>query len=111
MPPVYVFAIDVSAAAYASGMVSIVAQTIRACLDKLPGDERTLVGFLTFDRALHFYNLKPALAAPQVRHGSRDASNSSTPLHCTAWVCFVWHNTPQQMHTLPACAPPSHQPV
>jgi protein transport protein SEC24 len=67
MPPVYFFAIDVSAAAHACGMVSVVAQTIRACLDQLPGDERTQVGFLTYDSSLHFYNLKASLAAPQVR--------------------------------------------
>lgn len=66
MPPVYFFAIDVSASAYASGMVSVVCDTIKACLDRLPGDERTQVGFLTYDNALHFYNLKPTLAAPQV---------------------------------------------
>ena len=66
MPPVYFFVIDVSAAAYACGMVSVVASTIKACLDQLPGDERTLVGFITYDSSLHFYNLKANLAAPQV---------------------------------------------
>jgi hypothetical protein len=25
---------------------------------RLPGDERTMVGFITFDSALHFYSLK-----------------------------------------------------
>lgn len=66
MPPVYFFVIDVSAAAYACGMVSVVASTIKSCLDQLPGDERTMVGFITFDSSLHFYNLKANLAAPQV---------------------------------------------
>lgn len=66
MPPVYFCVIDVSAAAYACGMVAVVAQTIKSCLDQLPGDERTLVGFITFDSSLHFYNLKANLAAPQV---------------------------------------------
>lgn len=50
MPPVYFFCIDVSYAAVASGAVATTAAAIKACLDQLPGDERTLVGFLTFDR-------------------------------------------------------------
>jgi hypothetical protein len=67
---VYFFVIDVSAAAYACGMVSVVSSTIKACLDQLPGDERTMVGFITFDASLHFYNLKANLAAPQVGHAA-----------------------------------------
>lgn len=67
MPPVFFFAIDVSQAAYACGMVAAAAQTIKACLGELPGDERTMVGFLTYDSNLHFYNLKTSLAAPQVK--------------------------------------------
>ena len=44
MPPVYFFVIDVSAAAVASGSVEVVTQTIKACLDQLPGESRTQVG-------------------------------------------------------------------
>jgi protein transport protein SEC24 len=66
MPPVFFFAIDVSAPAVAAGLVGAAAQAIRACLDGLPGDDRTLVGFLTFDTSLHFYSLRPALSAPQM---------------------------------------------
>lgn len=50
MPPVYFFCIDVSYSAVASGMVATAAAAIRDCLDALPGDERTLIGFITFDR-------------------------------------------------------------
>ena len=66
MPPVYFFVIDVSAAACASGAVARTAQTIRGCLDSLPGDGRTRVGFLTFDSSLHFYSLRPGLTSPQL---------------------------------------------
>ncbi|GIL72053.1 hypothetical protein Vretimale_545 [Volvox reticuliferus] len=66
MPPVYFFIIDVSYSAVASGMVPVVAASIKSCLDNLPGDERTLVGFLTFDSSLHFYNLKASLSQPQM---------------------------------------------
>ncbi|KXZ41961.1 hypothetical protein GPECTOR_234g547 [Gonium pectorale] len=66
MPPVYFFLIDVSYSAVASGMLRTVAAAIKSCLDSLPGDERTLVGFLTFDSSLHFYNLKASLSQPQM---------------------------------------------
>ena len=50
MPPVYFFAIDVTHAAAASGALAATCRAIRASLDGLPGDERTRVGFLTYDR-------------------------------------------------------------
>lgn len=50
MPPVYFFLIDVSYTAVSTGMVATAAAAIKSCLDNLPGDERTLVGFLTFDK-------------------------------------------------------------
>lgn len=57
MPPVYFFAIDVSAEAVSSGVLATVCETIKAALDSLPGDERTLVGLVTYDAHVHFYNL------------------------------------------------------
>jgi len=42
-PPVYMFVIDVSQPAVASGMLHVAAETIKACLDDLPGEERTMV--------------------------------------------------------------------
>ena len=65
-PPVYLFVIDVSYAAVQSGMVAVSCQTIRSCLDRLPGGSRTRIGFITFDATVHFYNLKSSLNAPQV---------------------------------------------
>ncbi|CAB1113207.1 unnamed protein product [Ectocarpus sp. CCAP 1310/34] len=65
-PPVYMFVIDVSQPAVASGMVHVAAETIKACLDNLPGEERTMVGFCTFDSSVHFYNLKSNLSQPQM---------------------------------------------
>ncbi|KAE8010366.1 hypothetical protein FH972_006741 [Carpinus fangiana] len=66
MPPVYFFLIDVSISAVRSGMIEVVAQTIRSCLDELPGYPRTQIGFATFDSAIHFYNMKSSLAQPQM---------------------------------------------
>ncbi|POM66910.1 Protein transporter Sec24 [Phytophthora palmivora] len=65
-PPCFVFVIDVSATAVASGSVQIAVDTIREQLDNLPGAPRTRVGFLTYDSSIHFYNLKSTLKAPQM---------------------------------------------
>jgi protein transport protein SEC24 len=46
--------------------VQILCSAVKASLDRLPGDSRTRIGFLTFDSTLHFYNLKASLAAPQM---------------------------------------------
>ena len=64
--PVYVFAIDVSYTAVASGMLAACVDAIRAALDKLPGSPRTQVAFITYDSSVHFYNLTETLAAPQM---------------------------------------------
>ncbi|CAK7325614.1 unnamed protein product [Dovyalis caffra] len=87
MPPLYFFLIDVSVSAVRSGMWSytiasglvhalldmndkvlgkVVAQTIKSCLDELPGFPRTQVGFITFDSTIHFYNMKSSLTQPQM---------------------------------------------
>ncbi|CAL9200655.1 unnamed protein product [Musa hybrid cultivar] len=69
MPPLYFFLIDVSVPAVHSGLLEIVAKTIKSCLDSLPGFPRTQIGFITFDSTLHFHNLKASgssLAQPQM---------------------------------------------
>lgn len=66
MPPSYMFVIDVSVAAIACGMLTAVLDGIKSALDALMANERTMVGFLTFDTSLHFYNLKAGLAQPQM---------------------------------------------
>lgn len=66
MPPLYFFLIDVSISAIRSGMLEVVAQTIKSCLDELPGFPRTQIGFITFDSTIHFYNMKSSLTQPQM---------------------------------------------
>ncbi|AQK42665.1 Protein transport protein Sec24-like [Zea mays] len=66
MPPSYFFLIDVSVSAVRSGLLEIVAKTIKSCLDELPGFPRTQIGFLTFDSTLHFHNFKSSLSQPQM---------------------------------------------
>ncbi|XP_057954401.1 protein transport protein SEC24 A [Malania oleifera] len=66
MPPLYFFLIDVSISAVRSGMLEIAAQTIKSCLDDLPGFPRTQIGVITFDSTIHFYNMKSSLTQPQM---------------------------------------------
>ncbi|KAD3338275.1 hypothetical protein E3N88_33796 [Mikania micrantha] len=66
MPPSYFFMIDVSISAVKSGMLEVMAQTIKSCLDRLPGSPRTQIGFITFDSTIHFYNMKSSLTQPQM---------------------------------------------
>eukprot|EP01027_Heterolobosea_sp_BB2_P004714 GEZU01007253.1.p1 GENE.GEZU01007253.1~~GEZU01007253.1.p1 ORF type:complete len:1060 (-),score=283.26 GEZU01007253.1:92-3271(-) len=65
-PPAYLFVIDVSYNAVNTGMMKVVAETIRSTLDELPGDDRTQIGFITFDSTVHYYNLKSTLSQPQM---------------------------------------------
>lgn len=66
MPPAYMFVIDASVSAVACGMLAAVVEGIRRSLDRMAENERTMVGFLTFDSTLHFYNLKAGLTQPQM---------------------------------------------
>ncbi|KAM3362826.1 protein transport protein Sec24-like [Capsicum galapagoense] len=66
MPPLYFFLIDVSLTAVRSGMLEVLAQTIKNCLDNLPGFPRTQIGFITYDSTVHFYNMKSSLTQPQM---------------------------------------------
>ncbi|KAJ3293514.1 COPII coat Sec23p-Sfb3p heterodimer component [Borealophlyctis nickersoniae] len=67
-PASYVFAIDVSFAAVQSGMLAKCAQGIWECLYSgekgLPAG--TKVGFITFDRTIHFFNLTSSLEQAQM---------------------------------------------
>ena len=57
-PPVYLFVLDVSYSAVASGILATACASIKASLDFLPGGERTMVGFVSHDSAVHFYAIK-----------------------------------------------------
>ena len=47
-----------------SGILGVTCRLLLDHLHKLPGDGRTMVGFLTVDSSMHFYNLKVTL--PQI---------------------------------------------
>ncbi|XP_048826260.1 protein transport protein Sec24B isoform X5 [Brienomyrus brachyistius] len=65
-PAVYLFVLDVSHSAVETGYLTIFCQSLLDNLDKLPGDTRTRVGFVTFDSTIHFYNLQEGLSQPQM---------------------------------------------
>ncbi|XP_075889634.1 protein transport protein Sec24C isoform X4 [Nelusetta ayraudi] len=83
-PPAFIFLIDVSYNAVKSGMVSIVCQELKTLLDCLPrenpeSDSLVRVGFVTYNKVLHFYNVKSSLAQPQMLVVS-DVSDMFVPL-------------------------------
>ncbi|XP_069782753.1 protein transport protein Sec24B-like isoform X2 [Narcine bancroftii] len=65
-PAVYLFVFDVSHNAMESGYLNICCQSLLENVDKLPGDSRTKIGFITFDNTLHFFNLQEGLSQPQM---------------------------------------------
>uniref|UniRef100_A0A7I4YP46 Protein transport protein Sec24A n=1 Tax=Haemonchus contortus TaxID=6289 RepID=A0A7I4YP46_HAECO len=54
-PAVYVFVLDVSAAAVEAGYIYTFSEQLLINLDQLPGDERTQVAFVCVDSMVHFY--------------------------------------------------------
>ncbi len=66
MPPTFVFAIDVSFAAASAGMISSACESIRRNLSNLPGDDRTRIAIITFDKSIHFYNMRTGGENPQM---------------------------------------------
>ncbi|XP_035600404.1 protein transport protein Sec24B-like isoform X5 [Oncorhynchus keta] len=65
-PAVYLFVLDVSHNAVDAGYLDVFCQTLLENLDKMPGDTRTRVGFITFNSTIHFYNLHESLSQPQM---------------------------------------------
>ncbi|XP_041845495.1 protein transport protein Sec24B [Melanotaenia boesemani] len=65
-PAVYLFVLDVSHNAVEAGYLKYFCESLLENLDKMPGDTRTRVGFLTFDSTIHFYNLQEGLSQPQM---------------------------------------------
>ncbi|XP_034049164.1 protein transport protein Sec24C isoform X2 [Thalassophryne amazonica] len=83
-PPAFIFLIDVSYNAVKSGMVSIVCHELKTLLECLPRenpdtDSVVRVGFVTYNKVLHFYNVKSSLAQPQMLVVS-DISDMFVPL-------------------------------
>uniref|UniRef100_A0A3Q3GPL1 SEC24 homolog C, COPII coat complex component n=1 Tax=Labrus bergylta TaxID=56723 RepID=A0A3Q3GPL1_9LABR len=83
-PPAFIFLIDVSYNAVKSGMVNIVCEELKTLLDYLPRENPEMdsvvrVGFVTYNKVMHFYNVKSSLAQPQMLVVS-DVSDMFVPL-------------------------------
>uniref|UniRef100_A0A7S1B6V7 Protein transport protein SEC24 n=1 Tax=Corethron hystrix TaxID=216773 RepID=A0A7S1B6V7_9STRA len=65
-PPAYFFVIDVSLQAVQSGVLARVAEGIKSGLVDLTGDDRTMVGFITYDNSVHYYVLRGGSSGPQM---------------------------------------------
>ena len=73
-PPAFIFMIDVSVNSIRSGLLHILCPFIRdVILPNLPRDAYSnsekspvKIGFVTYDKELHFYNLKSSLVSPQM---------------------------------------------
>uniref|UniRef100_A0AAQ5Z5F4 SEC24 homolog D, COPII coat complex component n=1 Tax=Amphiprion ocellaris TaxID=80972 RepID=A0AAQ5Z5F4_AMPOC len=83
-PPAYIFMIDVSYTNIKSGLVKLICDELKSLLEKLPREEgmessAIKVGFVTYNKILHFYNVKSALAQPQMMVVS-DTADMFVPL-------------------------------
>ncbi|KAM7072573.1 protein transport protein Sec24C isoform 1-T1 [Molossus nigricans] len=83
-PPAFIFMIDVSYNAIRSGLVRLLCEELKSLLDYLPregGAEESAirVGFVTYNKVLHFYNVKSSLAQPQMMVVS-DVADMFVPL-------------------------------
>ncbi|XP_019121393.2 protein transport protein Sec24D isoform X1 [Larimichthys crocea] len=70
-PPAYIFMIDVSYNNIKSGLVKLICDELKTLLENLPREDgmessAIKVGFVTYNKVLHFYNVKSALAQPQM---------------------------------------------
>ncbi|NXF92725.1 SC24D protein, partial [Eubucco bourcierii] len=69
-PPAYIFMIDVSYRNVKSGLVRLICNELKTLLDKLPREDEESsairVGFVTYNKVLHFFNVKSSLAQPQM---------------------------------------------
>lgn len=63
-PAVYIFCIDVSRLALETGYLKVFTDVLSDELDKLPGDKRTMIGFITYDRSVHFYSMPEGASQP-----------------------------------------------
>ncbi|KAB1282419.1 Protein transport protein Sec24D [Camelus dromedarius] len=70
-PPAFIFMIDVSYSNIKNGLVKLICEELKTMLEKLPKEDQEemsaiRVGFITYNKVLHFFNVKSNLAQPQM---------------------------------------------
>jgi len=65
-PSMYLFLFDVSHNAITTGFLKNACEILVENLEKMPGDARTMIGFLTYNSTIHFYNLSDAYSKPNM---------------------------------------------
>ncbi|CAH1794179.1 unnamed protein product, partial [Owenia fusiformis] len=65
-PAVYLYLLDVSFNAVETGYLQIFCQTLLDEIDRIPGDSRTQIGFITYDSSLHYYYIAEDLSQPKM---------------------------------------------
>jgi protein transport protein SEC24 len=61
---VYLFVLETTPVAIETGYLKIVCDSLLDNLESLPGDSRTQIGFITFNKYVQFYNLSKEFAQP-----------------------------------------------
>jgi protein transport protein SEC24 len=59
------YLLDVCHYAADTGYLKLFCDVLLEELDKIPGDSRTQIGFITYDSSVHFYNLAEGLSQPR----------------------------------------------
>ncbi|KAF4019687.1 hypothetical protein G4228_011576 [Cervus hanglu yarkandensis] len=70
-PPAFIFMIDVSYSNIKNGLVKLICEELKTVLERLPKEDQEetsaiRVGFITYNKVLHFFNVKSNLAQPQM---------------------------------------------
>lgn len=83
--PIFVFALDVSPRALATGFTSAGIQAIRTTMSDLPGGADTRVGILTFDSHVHFYVIR-RYAKEKLKLMAIDPEDPTPALPASDWI-------------------------
>lgn len=62
----YLYLLDVSRNAVNTGYLANFCETLAENLDKIPGDTRAQIGFITYSSSVHFYQLSDSLSQPRM---------------------------------------------